>query len=162
VDAEEFEPFTAGLSYPMLVLTVPAVSQPRPSGCLVGFATQCSISPVRFLICVSKQNHTYRALNGVDFVGVHLLDDGARDLAELFGTNTGDEVDKFARCRWSSGPANVPILDRCESWFVGGIHRWLDLGDHVGLLLTPIQVAGAPTSPLMLSDVHDLRAGHEA
>ena len=162
MDAETFEPFTSGLTYPMYVLTVPAVGEPRPAGCLVGFATQCSIWPVRFLVCVSKRNHTYRALKGVDFVGLHLLGDDTRELAELFGTRTGDDVDKFAHCQWATGPAGVPILQRCASWFVGGIDRRMDLGDHAGLLLTPVHVAGAKVTPLMLSDVHGLRAGHEA
>src|SRR5207248_6722269 len=33
--------------------------------------------------------------------------------AALFGARTGDEVDKFTRCRWTSGPAGVPLLDDC-------------------------------------------------
>ena len=87
--------FTAKLDYPMLVLTVPAPAGGRPAGCLVGFATQCSITPPRFLVCVSKANHTFRTLPGARMVGVHLLSTADHDLAELFGERTGDEVDKF-------------------------------------------------------------------
>jgi flavin reductase (DIM6/NTAB) family NADH-FMN oxidoreductase RutF len=160
MDAAAFEPFTTDLNYPMFVLTVG--SGGPPSGCLVGFATQCSIAPVRFLVCVSKRNHTFRALDGAEFVGVHRLGEEHRDLAELFGTQTGDEIDKFSRCDWSVGPEGAPILDRCPSWFVGSVDRWMDLGDHVGLLLSPVRVAGAPGEPLMSASIGDLSAGHEA
>jgi flavin reductase (DIM6/NTAB) family NADH-FMN oxidoreductase RutF len=29
------------------------------AGCLVGFATQCSIQPPRFLACISRENRTF-------------------------------------------------------------------------------------------------------
>jgi flavin reductase (DIM6/NTAB) family NADH-FMN oxidoreductase RutF len=162
VEASAFEPFTRGLNYPMFVLTARPLGQSRPAGCLVGFATQCSISPARFLICVSKVNHTFRAMEAAEFVGVHLLGDDDRDLAQLFGTETGDEIDKFARCQWSAGPEGVPILNRCASWFVGRIERRMDLGDHVGVLLTPVRLGGTSGAPLMASSVADLSPGHEA
>ena len=46
-----------------------------------------------------------------DALAVHFLPDSADDLAELFGSQTGDTVDKFARCRWHPGPAGLPILE---------------------------------------------------
>src|SRR5262249_9108524 len=114
-----------------------------------------------FLACLSMANHTYRASLGAAFVGVHLLTAGNRGLAALFGTQTGDEVDKFERCEWSTGPEGVPLLDRCPAWFVGRVDGRLDLGDHAGLLLGPVAVGpGAEGEPLMLSAVAGLTAGH--
>ena len=157
--------FTDHLDYPMFVVTVPAPPGGRPSGCLVGFATQCSISPPRFLVCVSKANHTFRALPGVRRVGVHLLGHSDRDVAELFGERTGDDVDKFARCEWTAGDDGVPVLARCLSWFVGAILNVVDLGDHVGLVLEP-RTSGSPSgasgAPLMYSDSRDMPPGHPA
>ncbi|HEX8931084.1 MAG TPA: flavin reductase, partial [Actinomycetota bacterium] len=37
------------LDYPMLIVT--AETDGERAGCLVGFATQCSIEPPRFLLC---------------------------------------------------------------------------------------------------------------
>lgn len=162
MDAGALEPFTTELNYPMFVLTVGPLTQPRPSGCLVGFATQCSITPARFLVCVSKKNHTFRAMEGAQYVGVHLLGQDQRELARLFGTQTGDETDKFEQCEWSAGPHGVPILAECVSWFVGSIERWMDLGDHAGVLLDPVRVSGGPGAPLMSASVSDFDAGHEA
>src|SRR3712207_8698977 len=45
----------------------------RRSGCLIGFATQASINPPRFVVCLSRKNRTFRVANDVDHLGVHLL-----------------------------------------------------------------------------------------
>jgi flavin reductase (DIM6/NTAB) family NADH-FMN oxidoreductase RutF len=158
MDDDTLDPFVDELDYPMYIVTVDG-----PAGCLVGFATQCSIAPPRFLVCLSKQNHTYRAAAGADAVAVHSLSPAERDLAVLFGTRTGDEVDKFARCPWRRGNLGVPILERAPAWFVGRIVDRLDLGDHEGLLLEPSDVGGrTPAAPLMFSAVRDLEPGHPA
>lgn len=64
MDEKEFAPFVASLDYPMYVLTVDGGASLGKAGCLVGFATQCSISPPKFLVCLSKRNHTHRAAAG--------------------------------------------------------------------------------------------------
>src|SRR4051794_41781759 len=46
------------LDYPMFIVTVAAGGE--RAGCLVGFATQCSINPPRFLVCLSDKNRTFR------------------------------------------------------------------------------------------------------
>ena len=74
MDPETFEPFTSGLTYPMYVLTVPAVAEARPAGCLVGFATQASIDPPRMLVCLSVANHTYPVAREASLLAVHVLD----------------------------------------------------------------------------------------
>ena len=107
------------------------------AGCLVGFATQCSIDPERFLVCVSNKNRTYRVLRDADAMALHLLPAGADDLAELFGGETGDDADKFERCEWRDGPEGLPILERCGSWFAGRVVDRIDLGDHAGHVLEP-------------------------
>ena len=46
-----FNALASELDYPMFVVTTAAGG--APAGCLVGFATQCSIDPPRFLVCLS-------------------------------------------------------------------------------------------------------------
>jgi flavin reductase (DIM6/NTAB) family NADH-FMN oxidoreductase RutF len=160
---DAFDPFVADLDYPMYIVTVDGGEPFGPSGCLVGFATQCSISPPRFLVCLSKENHTYRAAADADAVAVHSLAVTDGDLAELFGARSGDQVDKFRLCRWHRGPRGVPVLDRAPGWFVGGIANRMDLGDHQGLVVEPSHVGGRTPSPaLMFSAVRNLEAGHPA
>src|SRR5919202_6978342 len=86
------------LDYPMFIVTTVNEAGER-SGCLIGFATQISIKPPRFLTGLSHKNHTYRVLREAEHVGVHFVPDDGTELAELFGGETGDEVDKFSRCR---------------------------------------------------------------
>jgi hypothetical protein len=52
--------FVARLDYPMFVVTVADAGTGERAGCLVGFATQCSINPFRFLVCLSRANRTHR------------------------------------------------------------------------------------------------------
>lgn len=153
--------FTDRLDYPMYVVT--ASADGVQAGCLVGFASQCSLNPPRFVVWLSQLNHTYRVARRSAFLGVHLLRRDQHELARLFGGECGERVDKFARVRWQPGRADVPVLTDSCSWWVGRVERQADWGDHVGFHLSPVE-AGADSSPhgklLRLSDVTDLTPGH--
>jgi len=154
--------FVAGLDYPMFVVTAADERSDERAGCLVGFTTQCSISPLRFLVCLSRTNRTHRVASKSRMLAVHALSAGQHDLAALFGEQTGDEVDKFTRCLWTPGPEGTPLLDECPRRLLGHVEGRFDLGDHTGYLLAPVQQAGLAAPPLMLSAVYDLDAGHPA
>jgi flavin reductase (DIM6/NTAB) family NADH-FMN oxidoreductase RutF len=124
------------LDYPMFIVTT-SVDGDR-SGCLIGFATQISIDPARFLVGLSHKNHTYRVAKGAELVGVHFVPEDGEELAELFGGQTGDEIDKFERCAWHPGPGGVPLVEGCPNRFVGRILERLDAGDHDALILEPV------------------------
>ncbi len=86
-----------------------------------------------------------------------------RDLAVLFGGETGDETDKFSRCRWHPGPSGAPVLDDCARWFTGHIVERTETGDHVGFLLEPVDGETAPWSgQLGFRDAMDIPPGHDA
>jgi flavin reductase (DIM6/NTAB) family NADH-FMN oxidoreductase RutF len=130
------------LNYPMFVVTtqVDGVA----AGCLVGFASQASIHPPRFLVGLSTKNHTFRVAANATHLAVHLFDREHLDVVELFG--------------------GIPILDDAAAWFVRKILDRFSLGDHVGHLLEPVD--GDPPHELerwvSFGDVRDLRPGHEA
>ena len=73
---------------------------------------------------------------------VHLVPEEADALARLFGEETGDDVDKFARCAWHEGPGGTPVLEQCGNWFAGRILGGLDAGDHRAFLLEPFEAHG--------------------
>jgi flavin reductase (DIM6/NTAB) family NADH-FMN oxidoreductase RutF len=133
--ADAFEAIVGRIDYPMFVVTTAAGDE--RAGCLVGFAAQGSIHPPRFLVGISDKNRTYRVLQRASAMAVHLVPDDAAAIVELFGGETGDEADKFARCSWRNGPEGLPLLDDCPSWFAGRILERVRLGDHVGHLLEP-------------------------
>jgi flavin reductase (DIM6/NTAB) family NADH-FMN oxidoreductase RutF len=149
------------VSYPMYIVT--AATRYEKAGCLVGFATQCSIDPARFAIWISKKNYTFRIASAADVVAVHLTRHGDRELAELFGSETGDDIDKFTRCRWRLGPGGVPVLTQCD-WFAGRVLQHFDTGDHVGMLLDPFEGESnrIGAEPLGFQDLRRIPPGHPA
>jgi flavin reductase (DIM6/NTAB) family NADH-FMN oxidoreductase RutF len=157
----EFEELVGGLDYPMFIATTRAGGE--MAGCLVGFATQCSIDPPRFLICLSDKNRTCRVARAAASLAVHFVPASAGDLAELFGGETGDEVDKFARCEWRESRDGLPILSECDNWFVGTILTRHDLGDHIGFLLEPTEASsGTPLDEFTFHRARRIEPGHEA
>ncbi|MFI6686354.1 flavin reductase family protein [Streptomyces sp. NPDC050485] len=157
------ESFIDRLDYPMYIVT--ATADGERGGCLVGFASQCSIVPVRFMMWLSTANRTYRVARAADVLAVHLLGREQYALAEHFGGRTGDEVDKFAGVAWHEGPAGAVVLDDAAAWFVGRVERLAEGGDHVGFLLSPLEAADPrPPSPgwepFRLSDGRSIEAGH--
>ena len=143
-----------GLDYPMFIATVPG------DGCLIGFATQCSIDPPRFLACLSNKNRTYRLARDAKHMAVHVVPEDRMDLAELFGGETGDEVDKLAQCEWSEGPGGVPLIAGCP-YLAGPILRSFEVGDHVAFELDVTETAGS-ARPLRFQRAKRIDPGHEA
>jgi flavin reductase (DIM6/NTAB) family NADH-FMN oxidoreductase RutF len=158
--SEVFNALAGDLDYPMFIVTVAAHGE--RDGCLVGFTTQCSIHPPRFLACISVKNRTFRVAQTAPAIAVHLVPHDADDLVDLFGGETGDDVDKFERADWHEGPEGLPILDRCGSWFVGRVLDRLDLGDHHGFLLEPIAAEHAGPEHYSVKRAAGIEPGHEA
>ena len=152
------------LDYPMYVVTAAAGGE--RAGCLVGFGTQTSIHPARFLACISRKNRTLQVAREAPALAVHFLSNEPREqeLAELFGGETGDETDKFELCTWHEGPCGVPLLDDSPNRFVGRVVEQLDLGDHVGFLLAPIDAesGGDGMDELGFQTAKDIEPGHPA
>ncbi|HEX7444628.1 MAG TPA: flavin reductase family protein [Acidimicrobiales bacterium] len=140
------------------------VAHGQRDGCLVGFHAQCSIEPVRYAVWLSKANRTYRLAREAERLAVHFVPADEVEVARLFATTTGDEIDKFASCDWHPGPGGVPLLDRLGDRLVGR-HLLLpdDGGDHVCAVVEPDAVSGRATfAPLRLHVATDWEAGHDA
>ena len=133
-DPDAFDCIAATLTTPMAIVTVSARGE--RDGCLVGFSTQCSIDPLRFLVCLSTKNRTTELARGANSLVVHMLHDCATDraLARRFGEETGHDVDKLEGCDWEMGPDGAPVLSQCD-WFSGRIAERIPLGDHIGFVL---------------------------
>jgi flavin reductase (DIM6/NTAB) family NADH-FMN oxidoreductase RutF len=156
---QAFDAIVADLDSPVYVVTTAAIGE--RDGCLVGFASQCSIDPPSFGVWLSKENRTYRIALSAPTLVVHLLRQGDQDLAHLFGGETGDEVDKLADVEWRPGPDGCPVLARCD-WFAGSITDRVDTGDHVAFLLDPHDgvCERSGTGQLGMQEIGDIEAGH--
>ena len=94
-------------------------------------------------------------------LGVHIIEEKDKEIAELFGGATGDQVDKFARVSWHY-KHGVPMLDACERWFVGSVLEQIDFGDHVGFLLEPLESEKrASSEQLTFQQARNIKPGHK-
>ncbi|MDQ1444318.1 MAG: hypothetical protein QOI20_782, partial [Acidimicrobiaceae bacterium] len=167
---EAFDRLVGSIDYPMAIVTA-AASADEMAGCLVGFTTQCSIKPPRWMVCLSKLNRTLHVAVQAPILVVHFPTVENRELAALFGHETGDEVDKFARCDWRPGPdGTTPVLTGVARWFAGQVLQHHDYGDHVGFLVQPVDAAFDTAfdpardagGQLGFQAVKDLAPGHPA
>ena len=158
----DFQDLVGDLDYPMTIVTTSAGGE--KAGCLVGFATQCSIQPPRYAVWISRNNHTVGVASRASALAVHFPSTADLPLARLFGGQTGDEVDKFAQCRWREGPQGVPLLEDCDRWFVGEVIEQFPTDDHVGFLLAPVQASSGDGWPgqLGFQAAKEISPGHEA
>jgi flavin reductase (DIM6/NTAB) family NADH-FMN oxidoreductase RutF len=161
-DAERaFNDLTGELDYSMVIVTTSAGSE--RAGCLVGFTTQCSVDPPRYLVCLSEKNRTFRVAQSSTAMIVHFPGADKLELVELFGGETGDQIDKFARCNWHEGPMGIPLLDDCPRWFAATILDRVPLGDHVGFVLAPIAASsGGDRGSFLFHRARRLDPGHAA
>lgn len=157
-----FARLTAELDAPMLIVTAEAGGE--RSGCLVGFWTQASIRPPRFLVCISHLNRTYQVAVRAQTLIVHFVPEGADELARLFGGESGDDVDKFEAAAWRRGPGGAPLLDGIDTWFAGTVAERVPLGDHDGFLLAPVDgaVHRADAPRLRFHRARRIAPGHPA
>lgn len=159
---DAFDSLMASLDAPMVVVTT-AVAGER-AGCLVGFHAQSAIDPQRYCVWLSKANHTYRVALRSTYLAVHFLTEDDLDLAEHFGTRTGEEVDKFESVATRSGADGVPLVERLPHRMLVRRVALLDEGgDHVCLSAECVE-AETPGrfEPLRLSSVDHLTPGHES
>lgn len=157
---DELDQIGTSLDPPLVIVTVAAGSE--HAGCLVGFHTQSSIDPVRYSVWLSKANHTYRVALRASHLAVHYLTAGDLELARLFGTRSGDDIDKFAGLRIADGPGRVPmLLDRPHAIVVRLTALLDERGDHVCAVGEVVDERSAgPFEPLRLSAAAGFTPGH--
>ncbi|AXE90754.1 MULTISPECIES: flavin reductase family protein [unclassified Streptomyces] len=157
----DMDAFIGRLNPDMCVVTAAAGGE--RAGCLVGFASQCSIRPVRFAVWLSELNHTFRVARNAEVLAVHLLAREQHALAELFGGRTGDRTDKFRDVRLREAYGGALVLEDAPAWFVGRVLTRAGGGDHIGFVLDPVEWGGHETydGPLLrLSDAVGIPPGH--
>lgn len=141
------------------MIVVQAVADGERSACLVGFHCQCSISPTRYAVWISRHNHTFHVAQRAERLSVHALTSDDHDLAAIFGTLTGDEVDKWEALDAAGLELGPAVIE-------GRVAGMTDDGvcDHVAFVVEPDGGGPIPSGlgPLRISMVLDLDAGHDA
>jgi len=160
-EGENSAAFVAATDYPLHIVT--AGTSEDVGGCLAGFVTQCSIDPVRFVVCISTANRTFEVAQRSAGLAVHLLGSDQADLASLFGEESGDWTNKFDRVEWTPGATGAPRLVECAAWVEGPTVESVGVGDHHAFVIEVTHGGAGPhRGRFMQSDAHDLEAGHPA
>jgi len=159
---DSFETLMAAVDPPLIVVTTAA--EDEQAGCLVGFHVQSSITPQHYCVWLSKANHTYRVGLRAKHFAVHFLTADDLEIAERFGTLTGEDTDKFEGLDVEPDEHGVPLLKACPNRLSLERLSMLDDGsDHVCLTT---RVSSSHTSgdfrPLRVSDAAHLDPGHES
>jgi flavin reductase (DIM6/NTAB) family NADH-FMN oxidoreductase RutF len=157
---QAFSTIMSSLDTPLIVVT--ASDGTERAGCLVGFHVQSSIEPARFCVWLSKANHTYRIALRATHLGIHFLTTSDLPLAEHFGTQTGDDCDKFTDVDVHTGAGRVPVLRACPHRLIVRRTVLIDEGgDHV-CMAAQVESADSTGSfmPLRLSQACHLEPGH--
>ena len=157
-----FDALMASADAPLIVVTTAA--EHELAGCLVGFHVQSSIAPQHYCVWLSKANHTYRVGLRATHFAVHFLTADDLEVAERFGTLSGEDTDKFADIDFELDRHGVPLLEACPNRM--SLERIATLdngGDHV-CLTTRVSSAEAVGSfvPLRVSDATHLDPGHDS
>ena len=161
VNDDAFDALMSSLDPPLMVLTTEADGV--RAGCLVGFHAQSSITPGHYCVWLSKANHTYRVGLRARRFAVHFLTAEDLELAERFGTLTGEEVDKFAGVEVQLDDG-LPLLEACpHRMTLERIALLDDGGDHV-CLTTQVRAAQSAGEfvPLRVSGAAHLTPGHSS
>lgn len=159
---DSFDRLMASVDPPLVVVTTAAADE--RAGCLVGFHAQSSIAPQHYSIWLSKANHTYRVGLRAAHFAAHFLTTADLPLAERFGTQTGEETDKFAGLDVETDEYGVPLLSACGNRVLLDRLAILDDGgDHVCLTTSARSAHSAGDfEPLRVSAATHLTPGHES
>ena len=143
---EAFNTIMGDRDLPMIVVTT---SDGRErSGCLAGFHAQASIDPCRYMVWISKKNHTYKVARGADVLAVHPhLEDipdsvanwkakprGAEKLAAVLAR---ERVDAMLYRELASLREDVPLAESLDDLAWRGVgETWATWNTKVGSKLT--------------------------
>jgi flavin reductase (DIM6/NTAB) family NADH-FMN oxidoreductase RutF len=133
-----------------------------PVGFTATSLTSVAAEPPMVSFGVSSSASCWPVIARAEHVGVHILGEHQRDLAETFARSGAD---RFAPpTSWSPGPEGVPLLDGVLAWLVCRVEARVPAGDH--RIVVARAVAGDPTgtgSPLLYHQggFHGLGPAHD-
>ncbi|MEE1927255.1 flavin reductase family protein [Streptomyces sp. TRM 70351] len=121
---------------------------PRPVGFTATSLTSVAAEPPLISFGVGENSSSWPALAAAGHVGVHVLAEHQRELAETFARSGAD---RFASpVRWHAGPHGVPVLEGVCAWLVCEIAARVPAGDHHVVIARVCEGSTAgPVRPLL-------------
>jgi len=116
---------------PLFVL---AMDGRKPSGMVACWHMCCSREPPLLAVALSKEGYTHKLIRQTkEFVLAAANQELVKEV-EFFGTTHGNEVDKFAKTKLETRPAEkikVPLIKKATINFECTLEKEVDIGDHL-------------------------------
>ena len=128
------------VGYGLYVLTVK--DGEKDNGLIVNTVTQVANNPTRFSVCVSKENYSHDVIRRTGKMTVNCLDTTAPfRVFEVFGFQSGRDVDKFADCSPARAANGLVVLPKyINAYFSLEVEAYHDLGSH-GMFICTVSEA---------------------
>jgi len=116
---------------PVAILTTVS-KEGRPNGMTVSFLMPISFEPKYVAVSVSPRRYSFQNLNEVKEFGLNVLEKSQKKLAEVFGTLSGRDEDKFevAGVKPIKSEAIRPPLIECPISLECEVVFMEEFGDH--------------------------------
>lgn len=119
------------LSYGLFVLS--AREGDKDNGCIINVVNQVTDSPLQIAVAVNKKNYTHDMIVNTGRFNVSVLTEQAPlKVFEIFGYQSGRDVDKFANCQVEARTANgiLRLPKYINAYISGEVQQMVDLGTH--------------------------------
>ncbi len=128
-------------------VTVITTRQPdgTPRGFTANSFTSVSLDPPLLLVCIAKTAHSADVFREATHFAVNILAEDQKAVSGLFASRAPD---KFDHCAWTSGPADMPLIDGALAQFTCANHQLVDAGDHLILIGQVLDFATTEGQPL--------------
>ena len=104
----------------------------KDNGLIVNTVTQVTNTPNRVAVTVNKENYSHHVIRQTGKMNVNCLTvDAPFSVFEVFGFQSGRNVDKFADCESLRSDNGLVFLPRCINAFLSlHVEQYVDLGTH--------------------------------
>jgi flavin reductase (DIM6/NTAB) family NADH-FMN oxidoreductase RutF len=99
------------------------------NGLSVAWMTQVSYSPPLVMACVGKEKYTHELIDDSGVFAINILSERQRDVAKLFGLQSGRASNKFSEVGYDFKKSGAPILKDCLAYVDCTVHKSIDVGD---------------------------------
>ena len=99
------------------------------NGLSVAWMTQVSYSPPLVMVCVGKEKYTHELIDDSGVFAINILSERQRDVAKLFGRQSGRTSNKFNDIDYDLKKSGAPILKDCLAYVDCTVHKSIDVGD---------------------------------
>lgn len=111
------------------VAVITAAGASGPVGFTASSLASVSVDPPLVSFNIARSSSSWPAVSVASHLGVHVLAEDQRDLAERFAAKG---VERFAApTRWTPGPFRVPLLEDVAARLVVTPHQQVRAGDHI-------------------------------